>query len=332
MDCESDGVLDRQRYRGGCLNMTPSEGQTNKPLVEIIVVSWNRYPDLSECLDSLERLTYSNYHITVVDNGSTDGTPQRILEQYPGVCLLRTGENIGFSAGNNVAIRRVLSSLDTVDYILLLNDDTVVEPGFLDSMIKSVAEDPSVGMAAPLIYYHDSPEKIWWAATRLNLKSGWKLGWHFVPPMRLDRPYDVEVVPGCAMLVRREVVEQVGLLNESLFMYWEDVEYCIKAKELGYRLLCIPTARIWHRVKTLPSSSAQLYYCVRNLVWLVDNRASSTSFLHRWFRRTVILGTYSAVILIRHSNIPHMSLTDKFRVLWRAWLDGCKGRIGIGSW
>ncbi len=218
------------------------------PKTAIIIVNWNRKDDTLECLASLQRILYPNSRIILVDNGSTDGSADAVAERFPDVHLIRSQTNLRFAGGNNLGLREVLRADD--DYALLLNNDTIVAPDFLDRLVEAAEEDEHIGMAGPKILYYDRREVIWFAGG--VIRPAWGYVRHFglrcVDDGRFDRRREVSFLTGCCLLIRRRVLEDIGLLDEGFYLYSEDADYCLRARKAGYRLIYQPEARVYHKV------------------------------------------------------------------------------------
>lgn len=222
----------------------------HQPFVAIVVVNWNRPLDTIECLESLSHITYGNYTVTLVDNGSDDGSPKQIRVAVPSVEVLVNPSNLGFAAGINVGIARALE-LDAA-YVLLLNNDTVVNPDFLEPLVAICEEDHQVGVVGPTVYC--------FGTRRLFSSGGWPR--RFLPllvrqvrPMVHEEdgpsgfPQEIAYVWGQAMLIRGEVFERIGVFDPRFFMYYEDCDFCLRASQAGFRVFYVPQSRIWHKVE-----------------------------------------------------------------------------------
>jgi GT2 family glycosyltransferase len=218
------------------------------PLVYIIVLTWNGKADTLECLQSLQKLSYPNYKIIVVDNASIDGTAEEVLQLYPTVALIRNSSNLRFAGGNNVGIKAALKN--QADYILLLNNDTTVAENFLSHLIEAAGSDEQVGMAGPKIYYHSDPKRIWYAGGKIDWWSGSisHSGVRETDNGQFEKNKTTDYVTGCAMLVKKNVIEKIGILDESYFIYGEDADWSLRAVRAGFELLFVPKAVIWHKV------------------------------------------------------------------------------------
>lgn len=240
--------------------------------IYIVVLNWNGFSDTKECLDSLKRIDYTNYEIIVVDNGSTDGSAQKIEKDFPFVSLIKNKENLGFSKGNNIGIRKAMK-YDT-DYILLLNNDVIVDPKFLSELVRGAETDPKIGMANPKIYYYDRPNVIWYAGARFNniIGSSPHIGWKEEDEGQFDNKREPERLTGACMLIKKCVIKDVGYLNEDYFAIVEDSEFSIRVKRAGYKLLFVPESIIWHKVSSSSGgedSPQNIYYSTRNTLYLI---------------------------------------------------------------
>ena len=211
------------------------------PSVYVIVLNWNNYPYTLGCLASLEKLDYPNYHIIVVDNGSTDDSVRRIRNAYPSVTLLKIEGNVGFAGGNNVGIRYALEQ--GADYVWLLNNDTRVDPNALTAMVSVAERDPKAGAVGAVLYYMDEPERVQaWGGGRVSL--WWGISRHFTAPVPVER---IHYITGASLLIRREALEEVGLLDEGFFMYWEDADFGFRLRKAGWKIAVASSARVWHK-------------------------------------------------------------------------------------
>jgi GT2 family glycosyltransferase len=273
---------------------------SGESLVGIVILNYNNAEDTIACVESLAASTYGNCHVIVVDNGSVDGSPERIQETLPEAELLTNDQNRGFSAGANIGIKRALDL--GASYVCLLNNDTVVAPECLEHLIAAGENEPTAGIAVPKIYYHDDPTRIWSAGAR----------WEAFPPRvkmiglgqrdhpAYDRRRDLDYATGCALLVPRHTFETVGTFDPTYFMYQEDYDFCRRVREAGLRIVYVPRAHVWHRVSQglgegspekwyLWSKSAAIFYrkffsvptlvCFLGWVFLREVSKGSLSFL-----------------------------------------------------
>jgi GT2 family glycosyltransferase len=227
--------------------------------VHIILVNWNGKEITLDCLRSLHALTYPHVKILVVDNGSTDGSADAFAERFPDVDVMRLKENLRFAGGNNAGIRHALQQ--GAELIMLLNNDTLVDPGFLEPMLERFLSDPSCGMVGPKIYYADNPTSIWFAGGEISMWTGTMRHTGIREPDhgQFDMARTIDYVSGCCLLTGRAVVEKVGLLDESYFMYGEDADWSMRVRRAGYRIVYEPRAKVWHRLSISTGGHLSLF-------------------------------------------------------------------------
>ncbi|BBF65118.1 glycosyltransferase family 2 protein [Acidithiobacillus ferridurans] len=210
--------------------------------VYIVLLNWHGWQDTINCLDSLTTLSYPNYRVLVVDNGSTDDSAVRIRAAHPEVPIIETGRNLGFSGGCNVGIRRALE--DGADYVWLLNNDTTVDPQALSAMVAVAEADPRVGAVGSVLYYLDSPQDIQaWGGGRVSFWSG-RAHQYLAAASNAKLDY----LTAASMLIRRSALEKVGLLDEKFFfMYWEDTDYSFRLRRAGWRIVVAEESTVFHK-------------------------------------------------------------------------------------
>ncbi len=216
------------------------------PSVAIILVNWNGFAFTKNCLESLAEIDYSNFSVIVVDNASSDGSVPLLKKAYPSMKLIENNSNRGFTGGNNLAISAALA--EGYDYILLLNNDTEVSKNFLSRLVETIHSDPKMGIIQPLILFNQNRSLIWsaggifqkWLGKSITLADR-------TPINRFKNPFtDLDWATGCCMLVRATVFQNIGLLNDSFFAYFEDVDFSIRASKRGFKIGLEPSAIIYH--------------------------------------------------------------------------------------
>jgi hypothetical protein len=227
------------------------------PSIAVIVLTWNGRDLTLDCLRSLASITTPGVRTLVVDNASTDGTVEAIFARHGDrVTILQNAANLGFAAGNNAGIHRALE--DGAAYILLLNNDTLVAPDFLAELLRPMQGDPTVGITAPKIFYAEPRDQIWFAGGEISLWRGTArhIGIRETDRGQHDRPREIDYATGCALFARREVFERVGDLDPAYRAYFEDADFCLRARAAGFRIRYVPTAKVWHRISA--STGGQL--------------------------------------------------------------------------
>lgn len=246
--------------------------------VWIVVLTWNNYADTAACLQSLRALTYPNYQVVVVDNGSSDGTPARVRSDFPEVHLLENTVNLGVPAGYNVGFRHALEQ--GADGVVMLNNDTVVSPDLLHHLVHA-AQHPQAGILVPTAYFFSPPTEIWSAGGRYR----WLPPAIIMEKRRLqlgDPPRVLEYAIGSCILITRRAFEQAGLLDETYFFMWEDLDLSVRIRKAGFLILGVPQAALWHKVSrsTQPGSA---------LFWRMHGRSG-------------------AIFYRRHSAVPKLAM------------------------
>lgn len=243
--------------------------------VSIIILNWNGLKDTIECLESVKKIDYSNYEIIVVDNGSTDGSQNEIKRLFAEVALLENKENLGYAEGNNVGIRYAL--MNGAEYIFLLNNDTVVDSQILNSFIDVVNLYPEAGIFGAKIYYYSDPNKIWFAGGKLDSVSMrfLHIGMNQIDSEKFNRIQEIDYACGCALFIKKEVIDRIGLLEPSFFLTYEETDWCYRAKALGFKILLSPQLKVWHKISVSfggNNSPLYTYFFTRNrLLWAKRN-------------------------------------------------------------
>ncbi|HUV12761.1 MAG TPA: glycosyltransferase family 2 protein [Acidobacteriota bacterium] len=238
------------------------------PKVAIIILNWNNASDTLSCLASLYWQDYPNSEIVVVDNGSSDGSVGELRSAPYKFELLELESNLGYSEGNNAGIRYALDK--GAEYVLILNNDTLVAPSMLYELVQFAESRPQAGIVGPIMYYLDSRETIFAAGSFIDWAKG--LTWHRgmgVPAEAysvLEQPEAVDFIPGCGLLVRRDLVQRAGFLDADYYLNYEDVEWAVRTRQFGFEVWLVPQATLWHGVSaTLGlTSPANAYYLTRN--------------------------------------------------------------------
>lgn len=253
------------------------------PLTFIIMLNWDQVDLTIACLESLAVISYPNARIVLVDNGSKDDSVFRIKRQFPQVYIIQNEENLGFSEGNNQGIEYALAQ--GAEYVLLLNNDTVVAPDFLEPLIHTAECSPEIGVVSPIILYFDETNRIYYGGGHIDWKTG-KVTQRQAEKINTDDldeiVKEVNFVNACAMCVKRNVLAKVGPLDERFFIYYDETDWCARITRAGFRCMYVPKSKIWHKVSASMgvASPRSVYYMTRNeLLFLHKNSQGVRRFL-----------------------------------------------------
>ena len=288
----------------------------NYPKVSIIILNWNGLEDTIECLESLKKITYPNYEVIVVDNGSKGNDAQVLQEKFGNYMrLIQNDKNYGYTGGNNIGIRYALNN-SSPGYFLILNNDIVVAPDFLTQMIEVADNDNQIGIVGPKVYYFDSPNRIQSAGMRINMRKGQtaSIGIKQIDIGQYDTQQEMDCVAGCCLLVKNKVIQKVGLFDEGYFCYWDEVDYCARVSKSGYKINYVPQGRVWHKKALKAKLWAEIpaeqqatalsyYYWARNNFRFMRKHATKgqyCSFLLHFFGCHLLFVT--GVCLLYHRN------------------------------
>lgn len=251
----------------------------SSPLISIIALNYNQLQVTCEFLDSLGTLTYPNIEVIVVDNASTEDPEPHIRLHYPEVILIKSQRNLGFTGGNNLGIRAAKGM-----YYFIVNNDTEVTPDMLEKLLEPFSTDDAIGVVCPKIRYHSNPEMIQYAGfTEINPFTGRNrsVGGNEIDKGQHDTPGYTAYAHGAAMLVKREVVEKVGMMPEIYFIYYEELDWSAQIRRSGYNIYYQPKAVIFHKASvTMGRESAnRAYYFNRNRVLFMRRNTNAIQFL-----------------------------------------------------
>ena len=279
----------------------------NCPKVSIIIINWNGLEDTIECLESLKKITYPNYEVIVMDNGSDSNDAELLRKKYGDyIHVIENDKNYGFAEGNNIGIRYALESSNP-NYILLLNNDTVVAPEFLAELVKVAEGSEKVGIVGPKIYNYSEPNRILSAGSRVNwwTAQSFPIGAGEEDKGQFDKLAEVDYMSGCSLLVRREVIKQIGMLDPIYFVGYEDSDWCIRASKEGFQSVFCPRARIWHKVSASRQKNIKfrVYYHLRNQFIFARRYLSKPQFVFLVFYFLIHLPKYFLEYLIYYRDL-----------------------------
>jgi len=237
----------------------------------------------AECVRSLIAMKGDDYEILIVDNGSRDGSVDYLRNEFPQITLFPQERNLGFAAGCNVGMRHALA--EGFEYVLLINNDTVVDQPFLSALLDEAQRIPDAAILSPKIYWYDSPDRFWWAGGAFSLWVGIArhVGRKQVDTGQFDSPGPIDWATGCALLIRCDALRQVGLFDERLFGNGEDLDLSLRMRRVGYRIWFVPQARIWHKegvdYRKNAGEHVRKFTGTRNLLWIMHEHASTIQWI-----------------------------------------------------
>ncbi len=220
----------------------------NNPKVCVFVLNWNGAEDTLECLASLQKVTYQNMDILVIDNGSDDDSVLRIQEAYPDVELLSLPKNLFFGGGNNAGLE--WANGRAYKYIIFLNNDTTVESDFIEPLLEAFQGDSAIGMAAPVMCYAANPEQIWYGGGKVNLWTGEVAHRHIRESVFQISPVTktTDYITGCCLTLPYDLAVKLEGFDLDFKMYGEDVDLSLRCRSAGYQLAFVPQSKIYHKV------------------------------------------------------------------------------------
>jgi GT2 family glycosyltransferase len=281
------------------------------PLISIIIVNFNGLRFLDPCLSSISQQSYKLYEIIFVDNGSTDGSVNFVRERYPGVIILAKRENLGFAGGTNAGICRSVG-----EFILTLNNDTILDSHFLEEIKKPMQNDLHVGMCGSKIQLPDGRINST-AICIFRTGAAWDRGMGEQDSGQYDAPEEIFGPSAGAALYRRSMLDEVGLFDEDFFLFMEDVDLAFRARLAGWKCMYVPSAKVVHTFggTTGTESDLPVYYGSRNLLWYVIKNYPAEMLL---LSSPWIIGRSCA-------EIPFYIINGKGVAILRAKFDSFKG-------
>jgi GT2 family glycosyltransferase len=288
------------------------------PTVSIITVNYNQTAITCELLASIKKVNYTDLEVIVVDNCSEQNPETEIKSQYPEVRFIRSPYNSGFAGGNNLGIQQA-----TGNYLLLINNDTEITDGMIETLLATFDKVPDAGIVCPKICYFEPPQLIQYLGyTPLN---PYTLRNRTIGNLQPDNPQQYQqIMPtpyahGAAMMLPRAIIDQVGLMPELFFLYYEELDWCEQIKRKGYGIYVEPKALIYHKesVTTGKNSVLKTYYLTRNRI-LFAKRNVKTSAL-------ALFGLFFVCIILP-KNLLLFTLHREFKHA-KAFLKGTKDAL-----
>jgi GT2 family glycosyltransferase len=284
-----------------------------------VVLNWNGGEDTLDALASLEGI-----ETICVDNGSTDGSDRLVEERFPDVELLRTGTNLGYAGGNNAGIARALER--GADWVLILNNDAVAEPGLAEALERAIAQRPDAGLLACKVVGEDGTVQYGGAKYRRWIGYSGRAEVRS-PDVEPGTLLDVDRADGAASVVSRVAAEAAGLLDESLFLYVEDVDWSLRIRRAGFAVVYVSDAVVRHKGSAASGgrrSTTNLYYDTRNTIVVLEKHARLPRGL-KALRRGVVVAAHVG------QTIGHPAKRDALRAVIDGWRDARAGKLGQRS-
>jgi GT2 family glycosyltransferase len=251
----------------------------NAPLVSIITINYDHPEVTCEMLESLRHITYPNIEVIVVDNASPNDDPAIISNNYPEIIFIKSNENLGFAGGNNLGLRKAKG-----EYILFLNNDTEVDPGFLEPLVKKFSDDTSIGAVSPKIRFFHHPDTIQFSGiTEFNPYTirNKGLGYGQTDTGQFDRDAVTAYAHGAAMMVPMRIIREVGMMAECYFLYYEEHDWACRIKKAGYKIWYVHQSLILHKesISTVKMSPLKIYYMNRSRIMFMRRNIHGLVFL-----------------------------------------------------
>jgi GT2 family glycosyltransferase len=298
----------------------------------VILINWNSFECTRDCIESLKSMPYNDYDVILVDNHSQDESGDKLAAAYPELIYLKLPENLGFTGGNNAGINYSLDH--NYRYTVLLNNDTFVEPDFLEILVRYLAEHPGTGAIQPKIYFNHNRDLLWNGGSWFNPWTGndYVEGTGKTSSKTSESLKEPDWLTGCALMIRNDVIKKIGLLDELLFMYYEDVDYSFRIKRAGYSLIYHPESVVYHIAGASTRANEKgkegflnpivHYYLVRNRIWLLKKYLRPRHKITAGFLVSVYLIGALAYFIIRRRFV-------KLKTVMKAIRDGLKGNMTL---
>jgi GT2 family glycosyltransferase len=251
----------------------------NTSLVSVITINYNHSDVTAACLDSLKNITYPHIEIIVVDNASPNEDASWLKEAYPHIRYIKSEKNLGFAGGNNLGIKH-----SSGEYVLLLNNDTEVEPGFLEPLISKCRDNDDAGAVSPKIRYHHTPDMLQYAGFtsihKLTIRNH-AVGFNQIDKGQFDKDSVTFYAHGAAMLVPRKVIEEVGMMADIFFLYYEELDWGFRIRQSGKKIYYVHNSLIYHKesVSTGFYSPLQVYYLNRSRILYLRRNTHGLGYL-----------------------------------------------------
>lgn len=290
-----------------------------KGKIGIVIVNYNGANYQNDALKSIYESTYQNFEIIIVDSASKDDSIAMAQKEYPQIHFLLQNENVGVAKGNNIGMKYAMEELDA-EYVLLINNDIEIDKNNLEELVKKADENT---ITVPKIYYYEPHDMIWFAGGKMYWNKGESghIGNFETDKGQYDEESIIGYAPTCCMLIHRNVIEKIGYEDETVFMYFDDTDICVRMNDAGFKIKYVPSAFMWHKVSSSGGgmdSKVYVYYNFRNKFYFMNKYRNRLEFPARLFTYTKLAAKF---ILS-----PVYKKNDKY--ILKAWIDYRAGRMG----
>jgi GT2 family glycosyltransferase len=301
----------------------------------IVVLNWNSREMTRDCIQSLLAMEGDSFQILLIDNGSQDGSVEYLQEAFPNIQVIANGRNLGFAAGCNIGMDRALR--EGYDYVLLVNNDTIIDPMLLRELRGEAGRCPTAGMLSPKIYYFEPSDQLWWAGGTYNSWSGIPAhaGRKQVDAGQFDQSRNIDWATGCVLLLCCAALRATGLFDEQFFGNGEDLDLSLRMRKHGYVVRYAPKAIVWHRegidYQKNVGEYVRAFTLVRNLLWVMHKHGKAYHWLTFW---PVFMGYYlprmTLVFLSRGDSRSCLALWQGFAAFWKMLLNPGSSVLPLG--
>jgi len=291
----------------------------NQPKVSIVFVNWNGKKYTFDLIESLRKISYENYDIIVIDNNSKEEIEKDFLIKYKKIAtIIKNKKNLGLAEGTNIGIREALRRKSK--YILVMNNDMVVEKDFLNPLVNAMEKNPLVAVSGPKIYYMNPKNMIWCAGCRYHFSDFKPMHQKEIDMGQADKEKYVDGID-CVLMIKSDVLKKEGLFYSELFLNQELTEWSLRVQNKGYKSLYVPKSKVWHKVDVTlkdnkKNEKISLYYNVRNWLLVVKRNKSFSYFIWILFLELTALAIYRLLRFKKLKFVP-----TYYQAIWHALIN-----------
>ncbi|MBN2237891.1 MAG: glycosyltransferase family 2 protein [Bacteroidales bacterium] len=268
-----------------------------QPLVSIVSVQYGHPEVTLDMIKSLQQISYPNIEIIIVDNASPDGNPDIVKENYPEIIYIKSDQNLGFAGGNNLGI-----NVAKGDYILMLNNDTEVEPDFLEPLVDKMENDKTIGIVSPKIRFYHTPDTLQYVGyEQINpiTQRGGARGFGEKDTGQYEKDKEAAYGHGAAMMIPMRVIREVGLMADVFFLYYEELDWAHRIRNAGYKIFYVHNSLIYHKESISTGgriSALRAYYMTRNRILYLRRNFHGFTFLLALIYQIIVAVPKNAIL------------------------------------